>query len=197
MIGTYMANDDEPPKPPKRPRLQGLPGGRDPGDGGGRKPTRIGSGGGDDDDDELRKKGLITPAQWQKVQQERERTGEPVSLILARLGLASENQVKNALELQYGVNYLSLAKVEPLTAECSKLLPEATMRQHQIVPVAKDGNRVTLAMVNPNNLMALDDVKMRLKGMQVKLTVCTEDDFNLFMEINSKLFGPPMDPKDN
>ncbi len=126
--------------------------------------------------------GLISPEQWQQVQVEREKTGEPVSLILSRLGLASENQVKNALELQYGVNYTPLAKVEPPPPECLALLPEALMRQHQLVPIVKDGNRVTLAMVNPNNLMALDDIKMRLKGMQVKLSVCTEDDFQSFME---------------
>lgn len=126
--------------------------------------------------------GLISPEQWQEVQLEREKTGEPVSLILSRLGLASENQVKNALELQYGVNYLPLAKVEPPAPECMALLPEAIMRQYQLVPVVKDGNRVTIAMVNPNNLMALDDVKMRMKGMQVKLSVCTEDDFQSFME---------------
>lgn len=126
--------------------------------------------------------GLISPEEWKQVQVEREKTGEPISLILSRLGLASENQVKNALELQYGVNYLPLAKVEPPALECLQLLPEAVMRQHQLVPVVKDGTRVTIAMVNPNNLVALDDIKMRLKGMQVKLSVCTEDDFQSFME---------------
>ncbi len=126
--------------------------------------------------------GLISPEQWSQVQLEREKTGESMSVILNRLGLATENQVKNALELQYGVNYLSLAKIDSLVPECMQLLPEAVMRQHQLVPVMKDGNRVSIAMVNPNNLVALDDIKMRLKGMQVKLSVCTEDDFQSFME---------------
>src|SRR6185295_19663394 len=86
--------------------------------------------------------GLISPEQWTQVQVEKEKTGEPISLILSRLGLASENQVKNALELQYGVNYLPLSKVEPPGGECLALLPEALMRQHQLVPVVKDGTRV-------------------------------------------------------
>ena len=126
--------------------------------------------------------GLISPEEWKQVQIEKEKTGEPVSLVLARLGLATENQLKNALELQYGVNYLPLARTAPPQVECLQLLPESLMRQHQLVPVTKDGNRVTIAMVNPNNLVALDDIKMRLKGMQVKLSVCTEDDFQGFME---------------
>jgi type IV pilus assembly protein PilB len=132
--------------------------------------------------DLLVENGLISPEEWKDVQIEREKTGEPVSLILARLGLATENQLKNALELQYGVNYLPLAKTPAPAPECLALLPEAVMRQHQLVPVSRDGNRISIAMVNPNNLVALDDIKMRLKGMQVKLSVCTEDDFQGFME---------------
>jgi type IV pilus assembly protein PilB len=126
--------------------------------------------------------GLLTPEEWQSVQVERDKTGEPVSLILARLGLATEAHVKNALELQYGVNYLALTKVEKPEQECLEMLPESLMRQHQVVPVGKDGNRVTVAMVNPNNLAAMDAIKVRLKGTQIKTVVCTEDDFQQFME---------------
>jgi type IV pilus assembly protein PilB len=126
--------------------------------------------------------GLITPEEWEQVQLERQKTGEPVSLILSKLGLATENHVKNALELQYGVNYVSLTKVEQPDGELVALLPEQVMRQHQVVPIGRDGNRLTIAMVNPNNLMALDDIKVRLKGTQIKPVVCTEDDFQQFME---------------
>ncbi len=125
--------------------------------------------------------GLITPEEWDAVRAEREKTGESVSLILARLGLATENHVKNALELQYGVNFVALAKAAPEQTVLS-LLPESVMRQHQVVAVQQDGNRVTVAMVNPNNLMAMDDIKLRLKGSQIKAVVCTEDDFQSFME---------------
>jgi type IV pilus assembly protein PilB len=125
--------------------------------------------------------GLITPEEWEQVQLERQKTGEPVSLILSKLGLATENHVKNALELQYGVNYVSLVKAER-HEEALTMLPEVVMRQHQVVPIMRDGNRLTIAMVNPNNLMALDDIKVRLKGTQIKPVVCTEDDFQQFME---------------
>jgi type IV pilus assembly protein PilB len=125
--------------------------------------------------------GLITPEELQLVQLERQKTGEPISLILSRLGLATESHLKNALELQYGVNYVSLAKTE-LDPEVMHMLPEAVMRQYQLVPIARQGNRLTVAMVNPNNLIALDDIKYRLKGIQIKPVVCTEDDFQHFME---------------
>lgn len=125
--------------------------------------------------------GLITPDELKLVQQERLKTGEPISLILSRLGLANEKHLKSALEIQFGVNYVSLTKVSP-ASECLQLLPEKVMRQHQVVPIEQDDNKLTLAMVNPNNLLALDDIKYRLRGVQIQPTVCTEDDFQHFME---------------
>jgi type IV pilus assembly protein PilB len=125
--------------------------------------------------------GLITHDELRLVQQERLKTGEPISLILSRLGLANEKHLKNALELQFGVNYVSLTKVMP-NGNCLELLPEKVMRQHQVVPISKEDNKLTIAMVNPNNLLALDDIKYRLKGITVQPVVCTEDDFQHFME---------------
>ncbi len=125
--------------------------------------------------------GLITQDELALVQSERQKTGEPISLILSRLGLATENHLKNALELQYGVNYVCLSRTDA-DPDVMYVLPESVMRQYQIVPITKQGNRLTLAMVNPNNLIALDDIKYRLKGIQIKPVVCTEDDFQHFME---------------
>lgn len=125
--------------------------------------------------------GLITADELKVVQQERLKTGEPISLILARLGLANEKHLKNALELQFGVNYVSLSKAAP-EGVCLELLPEKVMRQHQVVPIKQEENKLVVAMVNPNNLLALDDIKYRLRGVQIQPTVCTEDDFQHFME---------------
>lgn len=125
--------------------------------------------------------GLITIDELKIVQQERMRTGEPISLILSRLGLANENHLKSALETQYGVNYISLGKVNA-EAQALELLPEKVMRQHQVVPLALNGKDLTLAMVNPNNLLAMDDIKYRLRSVTIRPVVCTEDDFQHFME---------------
>jgi Type II secretory pathway, ATPase PulE/Tfp pilus assembly pathway, ATPase PilB len=125
--------------------------------------------------------GLITADELKIVQQERLKTGEPISLILSRLGLANEKHLKNALELQFGVNYVSLTAVKP-EGTCLELLPEKVMRQHQVVPINQEENKLTIAMVNPNNLLALDDIKYRLRGITVQPVVCTEDDFQHFME---------------
>ena len=125
--------------------------------------------------------GLITAEELKIVQQERMKTGEPISLILSRLGLANETHLKNALEVQFGVNYVSLVK-SVVQIDALQLLPEKLIRQHQVVPISQEDNTLTVAMVNPNNLLALDDIKYRLRGIRVKPMVCTEDDFQHFME---------------
>src|SRR5207253_5565976 len=51
-----------------------------------------------------------------------------------------------------------------------------------LVPIAYVNNAVTLAMVNPSNLVAFDDVRRYIKGVVIEPQVCTEDDFKRFMD---------------
>jgi type II secretory ATPase GspE/PulE/Tfp pilus assembly ATPase PilB-like protein len=128
--------------------------------------------------------GVITPEELARVRFEREKTGQTFPHILSRLGLAGENQLKNALELEYGVNFISLRKVEP-DIQLINMLPEPMIREHLAIPIAQDGSRITLAMVDPGNAAALDDLKKQLNGAALKTVVCLEDDFEQF--INSAL----------
>src|SRR5581483_4987276 len=50
-----------------------------------------------------------------------------------------------------------------------------------MIPVAFANNRLTLAMVNPNNILALDDVRRIIKGVMIEPVVTTEDDYRKFM----------------
>ena len=132
--------------------------------------------------EDLVKSGLLTPEEWELVQEERLKFGEPISLILQRLGLATENHLKNALELRFGVNYVSLNREVP-NSECLKLLPLELLHALQLVPVSMEKNsRLTLAMVNPNDLAALDKVKSLLPGMSIKPVVCIYEDFIDFLK---------------
>jgi type IV pilus assembly protein PilB len=62
-----------------------------------------------------------------------------------------------------------------------KLLPQQMMQQHRVLPVAFSNNRLTLAMVNPNNIVALDDVRRVIKGVIIEPVVTSEDDFKRFI----------------
>jgi type II secretory ATPase GspE/PulE/Tfp pilus assembly ATPase PilB-like protein len=125
--------------------------------------------------------GLITPEELEQAQAEREKTGEPIGLVLSKLGLATESNLKNALELQYGVNYINLAKREP-EDDLIALLPEHLIREQLAVPVSQQGERLTIAMVDPSDPAALDEVKSKLGDRQLKTVVCLEEEFFKFVD---------------
>jgi hypothetical protein len=124
--------------------------------------------------------GLITPEEWEQVQLERQRTSEPVSLILSRLNLASTVHLKNALELQYGVNYISLRNSD-VSAQCARILPKSCVLETHSIPIRWERDRLVVAMVNPNDLLVLDEIKSRMKGCIIERVVCTLEDFADFM----------------
>jgi len=79
-----------------------------------------------------------------------------------------------------GVEYIQLGKLQ-FDERVLTVLPEATMKQYKVIPVSFNNNRLTLAMVDPNNLLALDDVRRVIKGVMIEPVVCTEEDFKKFM----------------
>lgn len=118
----------------------------------------------------------LTEEQWANVQQVRRETGEPISLILHRLGFASSHHIKNALELQFGVNFVDLKSIEPQPA-LVRLIRAQMQCRYKMVPIAQQGKRVHIAMVNPNDLQALEAASQELVGLEVKQMVCTLEDF--------------------
>ncbi len=124
--------------------------------------------------------GLITPEELENAHNEQSRTGERLSLVLEKLGLVSHNQLKDALELQYGVNYISLSK-NPPASDIIALLPEDLRRKHRVIPVSHHGTQYTIAMVDPDDIIAFDSLRLHLKSGQIKKVVCTADDFEFFM----------------
>ncbi|MEZ4535831.1 MAG: hypothetical protein R3D26_12655 [Cyanobacteriota/Melainabacteria group bacterium] len=124
--------------------------------------------------------GYITSEQLSEALTEQEQSGDRITLVLSRLGLVSERQLKDALELQFGVNYinLSLNRPEPDTI---KLIPEEVARKYRFVPVAVTGEQYSVAMVDPDDLIAADAVKESLGSEHFKKLVCTADDFDYLL----------------
>ena len=100
-----------------------------------------------------------------------------ISLGLARI-LAE--RLEDATK-QVGIEYVNLfkGKFDPRVVG---LLPHSLCLLHKVVPIAYVNNSVTLAMVNPSNLVAFDDVRRYIKGAVIEPQVCTEDDFRKFMD---------------
>ncbi len=94
------------------------------------------------------------------------------------------SQIKNALEIQYGVTFTDLTKIEP-DEELLTVFPREVLWQHRFIPVKRSGNVFVFGMVEPDNLLAEKEIKDRLrnfKDITVNKTVILEDDFNKFME---------------
>jgi type IV pilus assembly protein PilB len=100
-----------------------------------------------------------------------------ISLGLARI-LAE--RLEDATK-QVGIEYVNLfkGKFDPRVVG---LLPQSLCVLHKVVPIAYVNNSVTLAMVNPSNLVAFDDVRRYIKGAVIEPQVCTEEDFKKFMD---------------
>jgi type IV pilus assembly protein PilB len=100
-----------------------------------------------------------------------------ISLGLARI-LAE--RLEDATK-QVGIEYVNLfkGKFDPRVVG---LLPQSLCLLHKVVPIAYVNNSVTLAMVNPSNLVAFDDVRRYIKGAVIEPQVCTDEDFKKFMD---------------
>ncbi|MFQ5927979.1 MAG: cyclic nucleotide-binding domain-containing protein, partial [Terriglobia bacterium] len=116
--------------------------------------------------------GILGQKDFQEILLQHPQIGVSLTKIMAeRLEHASE---------QVGVDYINLSKLQ-FDARVLGLLPQQAILQHKVLPVAFANNRLTLAMVNPNNILALDDVRRFIKGVMVEPVVCTEEEFKKFM----------------
>ncbi len=88
-------------------------------------------------------------------------------------------RVENASQ-HVGIEFINLAKMH-FDPRVLGLLPLPMVLQHKVIPIAFINNRLSLAMVNPNNIVALDDIRRIIKGVMVEPVVTTEEDFKKFM----------------
>src|SRR5215475_2777303 len=100
-----------------------------------------------------------------------------ISLGLARI-LAE--RLEDATK-QVGIEYVSLLKSN-FDPRVIGLIPQSVVLLHRVVPIAFVNNSVTLAMVNPSNLLAFHVAPDIVKGVIIEPVVCTEEDFRKFME---------------
>lgn len=81
---------------------------------------------------------------------------------------------------QIGIDFINLSKMK-IDPRVLELIPPAMMNKHKILPVSFCNNRLSLAMTNPNNILALDDVRRVVTGVMIEPVAITEDDFKKFM----------------
>jgi type IV pilus assembly protein PilB len=120
--------------------------------------------------------GILTPKDLRNALKQQEQTGERLGKVVLSMGLVSQEDVASALGRQLGFQFIRLADV-PLPNDALLRVPEPLARRHQVVPVTLEESMLVLGMVDPLDVVAIDDVRKHT-GLAIKPAVITQDDLN-------------------
>ncbi len=124
----------------------------------------------------LVERGVLLRVQLEEVLVFQKGKGILLGEALVQMKLGSEEDVVQALTCQYGFPYLPLANYE-IAPEVVAIIPRSVCKQYCLVPIDKIGRSLTLAMANPLNVQALEDVE-KATGCSVQAFVSTATDIN-------------------
>jgi type IV pilus assembly protein PilB len=118
--------------------------------------------------------GLITPQQLIEAEAAHRDTGRPLGRVLVDRGDVTEKNLVAALAAQIGMSFVDLDdhEVDPRAAT---MVGDGTLRKHSVLPIGFEDGKLLLAMSDPSNVVAVDDVRTITK-MDVKPVVATKDD---------------------
>src|ERR1700735_1005092 len=120
----------------------------------------------------LVKDSLISADQLKQALEYQKKNGGRLGTCLVKLGLVSDDDITAVLSRQYGVPSINLKfyEVDPAVI---KLVPQETAVRYQIVPLSRVGSTLTIAMTDPTNVFAMDDIKF-MTGFNVEPVVASE-----------------------
>jgi type IV pilus assembly protein PilB len=106
----------------------------------------------------LLREGLITQDQLKKALLEQKNTGMRLGYTLVKLGLVEETEISKMLARQYRMPAVDLSRFE-VDAKILKLLPGDVAVKHTVLPLKREGRTLTVAIADPNNVTAIEDIK--------------------------------------
>lgn len=120
----------------------------------------------------LVKENLITPLQLKNAVTSQRSSGGRLGHELTKLGYIEENELIAFLSKQYSVPSINLSEFE-IDAEVLKVLPKEVVTRHQVIPVNRTGSTLIVAMADPSNIYAVDDIKF-ITGLKIDVVVASE-----------------------
>src|SRR4051794_38251615 len=115
---------------------------------------------------------LISLAQLRQAEEEQQRSGSNLGYTLAKLGYISDAEITNFLSQQYRVPTVNLEEYE-IDADILKLVSREQCEKHRVIPVSRAGSSLIVAMADPTNLHAIDDLKF-LTGYNIEPVIASE-----------------------
>src|SRR6185503_6211653 len=101
---------------------------------------------------------MLSLAQLQQAQDEAKRTGKRLGSTLARLGYVKDQDLTQFVAKQYSLPSINLGEIE-IDAAVLKLVPREICEKHQVIPVRRHGPTLIVAMADPSNIYAIDELK--------------------------------------
>ena len=132
----------------------------------------------------LIKENLITSDQLKQALDHQKAGGGRLGTCLMKLGIISDDEITGVLSRQYGVPSINLKYYE-VDVTVIKLIPQDTAVRYQIVPLSRVGSTLTIAMTDPTNVFAMDDIKF-MTGFNVEPVVASE---TAIAEAIAKFYG--------
>ncbi|SDY88267.1 GspE/PulE family protein [Tindallia californiensis] len=115
--------------------------------------------------------GVISEDQLLQALKKQKDTNKKIGEILVDEGMITNKQIVEVLEFQLGIPHMDLEKAY-ISPEVPRLLPEKLARRHTLIPIKRVGNVLTVAMADPLNIFAIDDVKLAT-GLDVEPVIST------------------------
>jgi type IV pilus assembly protein PilB len=122
--------------------------------------------------DLLLKEKRITPEQLQQALAHQREKGGKLGFTLVTLGFVKEAEITALLSKQFGVPSIAISQFE-IDPAVIKLIPAETAQKYQIIPLSRSGATLTIAMTDPTNVFAMDDIKF-MTGYNVEPVVASE-----------------------
>jgi type IV pilus assembly protein PilB len=122
----------------------------------------------------LIRRNIITPEQLKKAFEEQKSNGSRLESTLVKLGYIKEDELLSFLSAQYRVPSIKLSKVE-VNPGVLKLIPASIAKKHFVVPTNRMGVKLTLAMVDPSNILVIDEIKF-ITGFRVEPVIASESE---------------------
>ena len=120
----------------------------------------------------LLKEKRITPDQLQEALNYQKANGGKLGYHLVKLGIVQDEEITSLLSKQYGVPSINLTEFE-IDPSVIRLVPAETAQKYQILPLSRSGATLTIAMTDPTNVFAMDDIKF-MTGYNVEPVVASE-----------------------
>lgn len=125
--------------------------------------------------------GMITQEQLSEALQIQKQSGGKLGNILINLGYVTEELLFAFLGKQAGLQFISLSEFGDISEETLDSVPESIVRRQLLIPISKKGNTLTIAMSDPFNIFAVDDLKL-MTGFDIEVVICSEKEIKEAIE---------------